>query len=110
MEPKPYPYAASDGSDLPAAASLGTEPRNLPLGEQESMFDNPKELSDLFQYHPPSQAGVTTHGILSGQFIELARIVDSHCPNGREKSVAMRKLEEAKMWASAGVARNPITR
>jgi hypothetical protein len=33
-------------------------------------------------------------------------IIDESIPDGREKSLAMTKLEEALMWATAAVARN----
>ena len=37
---------------------------------------------------------------------ELAYLIDSTCPDSREKSLAMTKLEECVMWANAGIARN----
>lgn len=36
-------------------------------------------------------------------------VVESTVPEGREKSLAFTNIEQAKMWASAGVARNPET-
>ena len=68
------------------------------------------ELSDRFQYHAPSPAGVYKHGLLSDAFTELATLVRDTCPQGREQSLALTNLEQAKFWASAGVARNPDTR
>ena len=38
------------------------------------------------------------------------RVSEAVCPYSREQSLAFTKLEEAKMWASAAVARNPETR
>ena len=37
---------------------------------------------------------------------ELAYLIDGICPNSREKSLAMTKLEESGMWANASIARN----
>lgn len=37
---------------------------------------------------------------------ELAYLIDGICPNSREKSLAMTKLEESVMWANASIARN----
>lgn len=37
---------------------------------------------------------------------ELAYLIDGICPNSREKSLAMTKLEESVMWANAYIARN----
>ena len=42
---------------------------------------------------------------LTLHFVELAIVVGSVCPDGREQSVAFTKLDEAYFWASAGVAR-----
>lgn len=68
------------------------------------------EITYRFTYHPPSEAGAARHELLSAKFIELARMVEDTCPDGREKSLVFTKLEEGKMWASAAVARNPSTR
>lgn len=36
---------------------------------------------------------------------ELALLVDELCPEGREKSLAITKIEESVMWANAAIAR-----
>lgn len=36
---------------------------------------------------------------------ELAYLIDKHCPNCREKALAMTKLEESVMWSNASIAR-----
>ena len=68
------------------------------------------EIENRFNYHPPSPGGVERHGELSAVYENLAHVIDRICPGGREKSLAMTKLEESKFWASASVARNPETR
>jgi hypothetical protein len=67
-------------------------------------------LHDRFHYHPPSRNGIERHAALSDMFTAIATLVRDTVPYGREQSLAMTKLEEAKFWASAGVARNPTTR
>ena len=69
-----------------------------------------EDIRNRFTYHAPSPEGVDRHAALSDNFVSMAGLVDSICPDGREKSLAMTKLEEAKFWASAAVARNPKTR
>jgi hypothetical protein len=68
------------------------------------------DLADRFIYHPPSSAGKDRHADLSAKILAAALSLDVTCPPCREKSLAMTKLEEAKFWASAAVARNPETR
>ena len=68
------------------------------------------EIEDRVTYHAPSPEGIETHAALSLAIFNAIQIIDARVPAGREKSLAITKLEEAKMWASAGVARNPVTR
>lgn len=68
------------------------------------------EIRDRFRYHPPSAEGIEAHAGLTEWFVGLAKFIEDICPDGREKSLVMTKLEEAKFWASAAVARNPDTR
>jgi hypothetical protein len=68
------------------------------------------EIHEKFHYHPPTTSGAATHRELSRGFCELAEKVEMLCPDGREKALAMTNLEQAKMWASAAVARDPATR
>lgn len=37
---------------------------------------------------------------------ELAHLIDELCPDTRERSVALTKLNEVVMWANASIARN----
>ncbi len=68
------------------------------------------DLYDRFHYHSPIPDGVSRHSVLSGRFLVVASTVRDVCPPGRELSLALTHLEEAKFWASAAVARNPETR
>ncbi len=68
------------------------------------------EIKNRFSYHPPSADGARKHEKLTDALMTACFYVDEICPDGREKSLAITKLEEAKMWASAAVARNPETR
>lgn len=69
-----------------------------------------EEIADRVTYHAPSPEGIARHAALSKVIENAIREVDELLLPGREKSLAITKLEESKMWASAGVARNPETR
>ena len=48
---------------------------------------------------PPNEEALTL------QFVEVAIVIGSVCPEGREQSVALTKLDECYMWASLGLSR-----
>ena len=39
------------------------------------------------------------------KFIGLAEQIEYSCPNSRERSIAITKLEEVKFWATAAISR-----
>lgn len=60
-----------------------------------------------FDHHPPRTAAVReTHELICAAHGDLARRILRHVPEGRERSLALRKLEEALMWSNAGIARH----
>jgi len=84
------------------------------LGEATAAMQPPQgsgeEVLSRFSYKRPSETGAARHVRLTRYFEEVASLVLEVVPPGREQSLTLTKLEEAKMWASAGVARNPETR
>ena len=69
-----------------------------------------EEIRDRFRYHKPSPKGADRHANLSVDFSAVAFTINENCPHGRAKDSAFQKLEEAKFWASAAIARNEATR
>lgn len=67
---------------------------------------NPDELTNRFAYHPPlSDTRRQAHENVRGQVGRLAQFIAHTVPAGREQALALTKLEEAMMWANAGLAR-----
>jgi hypothetical protein len=66
-----------------------------------------KDLENRFTYHAPKEGQPVIFLEIRGKAWNLARVVDAAMPDCREKSLAITKLEEAVMWANAGVARQP---
>ena len=65
-------------------------------------------IENNFNYHQPATEEVgAKHAAIRQLFKDLAYSVDTICPDGREKALAITKLEEGMMWANAAIARNP---
>jgi phage-related tail fiber protein len=65
------------------------------------------DIDNRFTYHPPSETKATKHVMIRESGKTLTEIVNEMVPDGREKSLAITKIEEAVMWANAGLARTP---
>lgn len=59
-----------------------------------------------FQYHPPKADQPERYTRLRDGGRNVAEMILDFCPDSREKSLALTKLEEALMWANASIARN----
>lgn len=66
---------------------------------------NPK-IENAFTYHPLQEGQPERYSRLRDEAKALAYSIDGLCPDSREKSLAMTKLEEAVMWANAAIAWN----
>jgi hypothetical protein len=64
-------------------------------------------IENNFTYHPPLDGQPEQYELIRYQAKQLAHLFVDQCPESRELSVALTKLEEAVMWVNAGIARNP---
>lgn len=62
------------------------------------------QIHNSFTYHPPKPGQPEIYKALRDQAKELALSIHAACPSGREKSLAITKLEEAVMWANKSIA------
>lgn len=65
-----------------------------------------EQIENNFKYHAPKEGQPEKYNAIREKAKELAYLIDAECPNSREKSVAITKLETAVMWANASIARN----
>lgn len=64
------------------------------------------QIENNFKYHAPKEGQIEKYTALREKAKDLALLIDEQCPNSREKSLALTKLEEAVMWVNASIARN----
>lgn len=67
---------------------------------------NITEINKRFTYHPPFGNQVERYNKIREGARGLAIAMSVDCPDSRELSLALTKLEEAVFWANAAIARN----
>lgn len=69
-------------------------------------MNKPVDLEKIFTYHAPKGDQPERYVKLRDKAKELAYLINELCPDSREKSLAVTKLEECSMWSNASIARN----
>ena len=65
-----------------------------------------QELEKRFTYHAPKNGQPAKYEQIRDAAKVLANLLNTACPDSREKSLAFTALEESVMWANASIARN----
>lgn len=66
----------------------------------------PEDLERRFAFHPATTPErQLAHQSVRTHCHQLAGVINDLLPEGREKSLAVTKLEEVMFWANAGLAR-----
>lgn len=77
---------------------------NLSVEVSQTEFD---ALETSFNYHAPTPAKLEQFEQVR-QFAKLfAAVLLRSCPDCRERSEAIKSIEQAMMWANASIARSP---
>ncbi len=63
------------------------------------------DLANRFTYHAPTAEQIDVYQMIRNIAHSYASYLNDVCPDGREKSLAMTKLEEVVFWANAAIAR-----
>lgn len=67
-----------------------------------------EDIEKNFSYHAPKEDQPERYERIRYKAKMLAAYINEYCPDSREKSLAMTKLEESVMWANAAIARNEL--
>jgi hypothetical protein len=64
------------------------------------------EINHRFDHHAPDETKILKHQIARSAIKDAAQEFYDFLPEGREKALALTKLEEALFWANAAIARS----
>lgn len=65
-----------------------------------------ENINHRFSHHPPKfPETIQQHESVREELRTTANYLDQNLPEGREKALALTKLEEVLMWSNAAIAR-----
>lgn len=64
------------------------------------------DIEKRFTYHPPKDTQPEMYQHIRERAKSFAYLLCDNCPDSRERSLALTKLEECVAWANAAIARN----
>lgn len=67
---------------------------------------DPKDLENRFTYHAPKDGQLEQYQLIRSIAHSYAAVINEMVPDGREKALALTKLEEVVFWTNAGIARS----
>jgi hypothetical protein len=64
-------------------------------------------VSNPFVYRPPTDEQIETMQLISDKLGDLYEYIQVAVPRSAERTLAVRKLQEARMWLNAGLVLAP---
>jgi hypothetical protein len=72
---------------------------------KENTMDQ-ETIDNNFTYHKPMPTDLIKFERLRNMAKEYSELVNELCPDSREKSIAITKIEESNMWSNASIVRD----
>lgn len=66
----------------------------------------PLDLDNIFTYHKVKPGQQEKYQAIRAKAKELAALIQSECPDSRERAVALTNVQQTVMWANAAIAIN----
>lgn len=63
-------------------------------------------IDNIFTYHAPKKDQLPRYEEIRATARQLAEVINHDCPESREKSIAITKIQEVVMFANASIAIN----
>lgn len=63
-----------------------------------------QEIAERFKFHAMSDEAKMHSDKIQEDIINVADVIDIYCSEGREKSLALTKLEECLMWVNKSLS------
>jgi hypothetical protein len=64
------------------------------------------DLDNIYKYHAPREGQSAKYEAIRAKAKELAKLIESECPESRERSISFTNIETSVMWANASIARS----
>lgn len=78
----------------------------MPLSADDKLLI--ERIERNFTYHPPRADQGVRYERMRAHAKALAQLIVETCPDGRERALAITKLEEVIFWANASIARGEV--
>lgn len=76
------------------------------IGKYEITGEEAERLRRRFSYHAPKEDQQIRYLTIRDKGLEFAFVVAREVPPGRQREEAINRIEQAVMWANAGIAQN----
>lgn len=64
------------------------------------------DIDSIFSFHPAGPLAANDHDMIRNELRQVAHFLNQNLPAGAEKTLAIRKLQEAMFYANSAIAQH----
>ncbi|MEO8128358.1 MAG: hypothetical protein ABI822_14760 [Bryobacteraceae bacterium] len=98
--------AADDAAFQSAVSEQKENPPKPAFMDTHAAAISSADLLNRFTYRPLNAEQVHRYDMIRAEGLGFSKMLLQACPRSPEQTLAIRKIEEAVMWASSAIARN----